>query len=170
MILTNRPDNVINANSIISSLSDDNGIKCVRKLSNIKFNSITIKCRDYKNRDQTTVSAELSVVNWGIVYNTPDPNMARNNLLSETINQHAPLFNKHVKNKPALWPNADVKAMMNHRDKLHQKFLKSRSDTDWNVYETAQNHATNIIRRAQETHYKSVLRDFQKKTQINSGK
>ena len=38
----------------------------------------------------------------------------------------------------------------------------SKSDTDWNMYKTAQNHATNIIRRAQETHYKSVLRDSQK--------
>ena len=97
MILTNRPDNVIIVNSIISSLSDHNVIKCVRKLNNIKFNPRTIKCRDYKNYDQTTVSAELSVVNWDIVYNTPDPDMAWNNLqqiLSETINRHAPLINK----------------------------------------------------------------------------
>ena len=42
VILTNRPDNVINANSIISSLSDHNVIKCVRKLNNIKFNPRTI--------------------------------------------------------------------------------------------------------------------------------
>ena len=67
VILTNRPDNVINANSIISSLSDHNVIKCVRKLNNIKFNPRTIKCRDYKNYDQTTVSAELSIVNWDII-------------------------------------------------------------------------------------------------------
>ena len=68
MILTSRPDNVINVNSIISSLRDHNVFKCVRKLSNIKFNPRTIKCRDYKNYNQTTVSAELSVVNWDIVY------------------------------------------------------------------------------------------------------
>ena len=62
VILTNRPDNVINVNSIISSLSDHNVIKCVRKLNNIKFNPRTIKCRDYKNYDQTkcrTISCKL---------------------------------------------------------------------------------------------------------------
>ena len=48
VILTNRPDNVINANSIISSLGD-HVIKCVRKLNDIKFNPRMIKCRDYKN-------------------------------------------------------------------------------------------------------------------------
>ena len=48
VILTNRPDNVINANSIISSLGD-HVIKCVRKLNDIKFNQRMIKCRDYKN-------------------------------------------------------------------------------------------------------------------------
>ena len=37
------------------------------------------------------------------------------------------------------------------------------------MYKTARNQATNIIRRAQKTHYKSVLRDSEK-TQINSGK
>ena len=91
--------------------------------------------------------------------------MAWNNLqqiLSETINRHAPLINKRVKGKPAPWLNADVKAAMNHRDKLHRKFLKSKSNTDWNMYKTARNHETNIIRRAQKTHYKSVLRDSEK--------
>ena len=163
MILTNRPDNVINANSIISSLSD-NVLKYVRKLNNIKFNPRTIKCRDYKNYDQTTGSAELSVVNWHIVYNTPDPDMAWNNLqqiLFEAINQHAPLINKRVKGKPAPWLNADVKAAMNHRGKLHRKFLNSKWNTDWNIYKTARNFATNI-RRAQKTHYKSVIRDSEK--------
>ena len=124
-----------------------------------------IKCRDYKNYDQTTVSAELSVVNWDNVYDTPDPDIAWNNLqqiLSETINRHAPLINKRVKGKPAPWLNADVKAAMNHRGKLHQKFLNLKWNTDWNIYKTAQNFATNI-RRAQKTHYKSVLRDSEKK-------
>ena len=55
--------------------------------------------------------------------------MAWNNLqqiLSETINRHSPLINKHVKGKPAPWLNANVKAVMNHRDKLHQKFLSRK--------------------------------------------
>ena len=51
---------------------------------------------------------------------------------------------------------------MNHRDKLHQKFIKSKSNTDWNMYKTGRNHATNIIRRAQKTQCKSVLRDSEK--------
>ena len=80
VILTNRPDNVINVNSIISSLSDHNVIKCVRKLNNIKFNPRTIKCRDYKSYYQTIVSAELPVVNWDNLYNTPDPDMTWNKL------------------------------------------------------------------------------------------
>ena len=45
--------------------------------------------RLYKNYNQITVSAELSVVNWDIVYNTPDRDMTQNNLqqiLSEIIN------------------------------------------------------------------------------------
>ena len=147
MILTNRPDNVINANSIITSLSDHNVIKCVRKLHNIKFNPRTIKCRDYKNYDQTTVSAELSVVNWDIVYNTPDPDMAWSNLqqiLSETINRHAPLINKRVNRKPAPWLNADVKAAMSHRDKLHRKFLKSKSNTDNKHYTACTKNALQV--------------------------
>ena len=60
--------------------------------------------RLYKNYNQITVSAELSVVNWDIVYNTPDRDMTQNNLqqiLSEIINWHAPLINKRVKGKPA---------------------------------------------------------------------
>ena len=63
VVLTNGPDNVINVNSIISSLRERNVIKCVRKINNIKFNPRTIKYRDYKNYHQTTVSAELSTVN-----------------------------------------------------------------------------------------------------------
>ena len=51
VILTNPPHNMINTNSIISSLSDHNVIKWVNKLNNIKLNPRTIKCRDYKNYD-----------------------------------------------------------------------------------------------------------------------
>ena len=51
VILTNPPHNMINANSIISSLSDHNVIKWVNKLNNIKLNPRTIKCRDCKNYD-----------------------------------------------------------------------------------------------------------------------
>ena len=51
VILTIPPHNVINANSIISSLSDHNVIKWVNKLNNIKLNPRTIKCRDCKNYD-----------------------------------------------------------------------------------------------------------------------
>ena len=72
-----------------------------------------IKYRDYKSYDQTTISAKLSDVNWDIVYNTLD----------------SPI-NKRVKGKPALWLNADVKLAMNHREKLHQIFLKSKSNPD----------------------------------------
>ena len=79
VILTNRQD-VLNANSIISSLSDYNVIRCVRKINNIKFNPRIIKCRDYKNYDQTNLSVELSVVNWDIVYNTPYLDMGWNKL------------------------------------------------------------------------------------------
>ena len=143
---------MINANSIIFSLRDHNGIKCVRKLSNIKFNLRTIKCRDYKNYDQTTISVELSVENWDIVYNTPEPDMTWNNLqqiLSETINRHAPLINKCVKATP--W--------LKHWLEYVQNYARN---TDWNMYKTARNYATNIIRRAQKTHYKSVLRDSEK--------
>ena len=51
VILTNPQHNVINVNSIVSSLSDHNVIKWVNKLNNIKLNPRTIKCRDYKNYD-----------------------------------------------------------------------------------------------------------------------
>ena len=83
-------------------------------------------------------------------------------MLSETINRHAPLISKRVKGKPALWLNADVKVSMNHKDRLHRKFLKSKSKTDWNMHKTTRNHATNM-RYAQKTHYKFVLRDSEKK-------
>ena len=51
VILTNPQHNVINVNSIVSSLSDHNVIKWVNKLNNIKLNPRTIKCRDCKNYD-----------------------------------------------------------------------------------------------------------------------
>ena len=51
VILTNPQHNVINVNSIVSSLSDHNVIKWVNKLNNIRLNPRTIKCRDCKNYD-----------------------------------------------------------------------------------------------------------------------
>ena len=162
---------MINANSIIFSLRDHNGIKCVRKLSNIKFNLRTIKCRDYKNYDQTTVSVELSVENWDIVYNTPEPDMTWNNLqqiLSETINRHAPLINKCVKATP--W--------LKHWLEYVQNYARN---TDWNMYKTTHETLIGICTKQHETtqrtlygvHKKPITSlswEILKKAQINSGK
>ena len=53
-------------------------------------------------------------------------------------------MNKCVRGKPPPWLNADGKAVMNHRDKLHQKSQRLKLNTDWNMYKTARKHATNM--------------------------
>ena len=59
----------------------------------LKYESETIRYRDYKNYDANVINHKLLNINWDGVYNSNSPNQSLNIIKSiskDTINRHAP--------------------------------------------------------------------------------
>ena len=83
-------------------IADYELIGCVRKLNYMKFTEKTITCRDYRSYDPTKLSKHLSNVDWDLIYNCHDVNLAWKifkDILSIVFNKFAPVITKRVRGK-----------------------------------------------------------------------
>lgn len=149
-------------NVIKSTLSDHDIIGCRRKINNIKIEPETITCRDYKSYDPAKVINELQNENWNSVYNSPNTESSWNALkqiLTRTIDNHAPLINKNVKGKKSPWLTREIKAEMNHRDTLMRKFRQSKTTTDFDTFKQQRNKVNDLVRKTKSRYHQTQLRE-----------
>ena len=78
LIFVNNNQNISYKTVIPTGLSDHDLIACVRKVNNVKYESETIRYRDYKNYDVNVINNELLNINWDGVYNSYSPNQSLN--------------------------------------------------------------------------------------------
>ena len=119
LIFVNNNQNISYKAVIPIGLKDHDLIACVRKVNNVKYESETIRYRDYKNYDVNVINNELLNINWDGVYNSNSPNQSLNvmkSILKDTIDRHAPFVTKRVKGKKSPWMSKEIKHHMNIRD------------------------------------------------------
>lgn len=105
LIITNRPSTISKSDVIATSLSDHDMVACVRKLNFQKFESRTIKCRNYANYNPTNLNDEISTIDWQPVYQETCVSVALeyfNRTLKSVFDHHAPVIEKRVRGKNAL--------------------------------------------------------------------
>ena len=78
LIFVNNNRNISYKTVIPTRLSDHDLIACVRKVNNVKYESETIRYRNYKNYDVNVINNELLNINWDGVYNSNSPNQSLN--------------------------------------------------------------------------------------------
>ena len=164
-IFVNNNQNISYKTVIPTGLSDHDLIACVRKVNNVKYESETIRYRDYKNYDVNVINNELLNINWDGVYNSNSPNQSLNvmkSILKDTIDRHAPFVTKRVKGKKSPWMSKEIKRHMNIRDQLYRKARKSKKQLDWVSYKRKRNFVKNEIQRTKKKLYlQRIKRHFQ---------
>ena len=131
-------------------------------MNNIKYETITIRCRDLNNYDESEINKDLLDAHWESVYNTESPNkawFAMHSILKGTIDRHAPFISKRIKGKPSPWITDKLKKEMNARDKLMRKARKTKNELDWDSYRRKRNFVNNEIKRSKRTYYKIKLQE-----------
>ena len=127
LIFVNNNQNISYKAVIPTGLKDHDLIACVRKVNDVKYESETRHCRDYKNYG--VINIELLNINWDGVYNSNSPNQSLNvmkSILKDTIDRHAPFVTKRFKGKKSPWMSKEIKRLMNIRDQLYRKARKCR--------------------------------------------
>ena len=73
--------------------------------------------------------------------------IAHNNFesaITETINTHAPMKRRKAVPKPAPFMNKELRKAVYKNRMLHNKFLKCKSDKNWEEYRKQRNYVTKI--------------------------
>ena len=112
------------------------------EVNNVKYESETIRYRDYKNYDVNVINNELLNINWDGVCNGNYPNQSLNVMkfiLKDTVDRHAPFVAKRVKGNKSPWMSKEIKRHMNIRDQLYCKARKSTKQLDWVSYKRKRN-------------------------------
>ena len=134
----------------------------VRKINCIKFNSKTIRCRNYAKYDHVKMCKELKEINWEPLYAYTDVNAACcfiKDKLTTVFNRHAPFIEKRVKDRFSSWLLSEIRQQMNNRDKALTKARKTN-----NIF-------TKLYEITVQTPYgkqrRNVIKTFQPRTAIN---
>lgn len=160
IILTNKPENLVQSEVIPTSIGDHEMIGCARKLNSNHYNVRLISCRDYKNYNPELLKSDLGKINWMPFYNESNVNDAwllLKSTLTNLYNRHAPIIKKNVRGKPAPWLNEDIKSIMNERDQLLRKSRRTKSNADSLAYKRKRNETNIAIKRAKSSYYKNLL-------------
>ena len=141
LIITNRPENIMNKDVFADSIADHDMIagSCSRKINNIRHNPKTIKCRNYTNYSPEELKSDVAKIDWSPVYDATDVDLAvqyNNCSLQLVFKTHAPHIEKRVKRRPCPWLDIDTKKLLNRRDQTLRKARKSKSNDDWKSYKT----------------------------------
>ena len=89
-------------------------------------------------------------------------------LFFDVVDDHAPVKIKKVRGKSKAWINSEVLDLIHRKDRLHRKFLASKSSSTIDVsakarvemeYKECRNLLTATIRQVKEEYYTSLIED-----------
>ena len=160
LIATNNPTAISNIIVHPLPMGDHELIGCVRKCNNIKYESKTVRYRDYKNYDHNILCESVRNINWKPLYEMNDVDMATNyftNSLKHVFDTNAPFKIKTIRGKPAPWLKKDIKRYIDNKNRLLRKARKSKKDEDWEEYKHARNKCNSKIKEAKRKYHRQLI-------------
>ena len=78
----------------------------------------------------------------------------------EGLNKHAPLQHKKTMSSKVPWITAEIKGLINERDKLKRKAIITKLETDyWSKYKKTRNQVNIKLKNAKTNYYSSKISD-----------
>ena len=157
IILVSTEAAILESGVLHSTISDHFPIYVITKLKVPKIPPTYITVRSYRKYDPTVFSTDLATKSDCLlsIFTEADVN-AKTKVLKETIqstlNLHAPIKTIKIRSRTNTFVAPDTKELMSTRDKLHQRFLKSRCKRDWEKYRESRNKVKVILKEASINH------------------
>ena len=135
LVLTNRPENISKSGVIHLGISDHSLVYLLYSIvqsTSVQFSLPKIRqtageIRNFKNFDESGFIQEISLLPRDMIYQSNNRNMCWQvwkSLLLGTLDRHAPLRQKRLRDNPVPWITPQIKQLMRNRD-----FHKTGSQT-----------------------------------------
>ena len=130
LFFTNKPENIINSGVVHWGVSDHSLTCGGRKISLCKTSPKIVESRNFRHYKTLQFKRDLSIALSNCDCSADDPNALWKQFrdrFNEVSNLHAPIRLKKVKSKYTPWLNEEIIRLMNYRDTLKKKAVKTKS-------------------------------------------
>ena len=141
-------------------VSDHSLICGCRKISFCKTSPKIVETRNFKHYKTLEFKRDLSIALSNCDWSTDDPNTLWKQFkdrFNEVSNLHAPIRLKKVKSKYTPWMNGEIIKLMNYRDTLKKKAVKTKSSRFHEAYKTARNDVNRLIKNTKASYFQEVI-------------
>ena len=113
--------------------------------------------RSHKNYDPTAFSSDLATKSDRLlsIFTETDVNTKTEvltDVIQPTLDLHAPIKTIKIRSRSNTFVTPDTKELMKSRDKLHQRFLKTRCKRVWEMYRESRNNVKVMLKEAAINH------------------
>ena len=159
-ILTNRKDMYWNSGTIDPGLSDHQMVYVSRKRKKLKRGFHYVKCRSFRHFVPEDFQKEVEDVNWNILYDCTDVNVAANILcttLVKIIDKHAPFTQLKLRDFAPPWLNTEFLGLVDAREYWSNKYKKSQSEYNLMQREIAKANAKELKEQLQQSYFEEQI-------------
>jgi hypothetical protein len=138
------------------AITDHKLIYCEFILKKEKMEPKIIRYRDFSRFNVQEAVKELSEMDWKGIMEIKGVDNIENAITSKILkvyDTHAPITNKKVTKRNAPWRNNEIKELIKKKNKLRNKYWKSRSERDWETYKSTRNELNKSIWRAKKNYF-----------------
>lgn len=152
VILTTHPRCFMHSNSITNSISDFHNLIFTIKRGKLPMPASEYNFyRSYKNFDQDEFNSHLQSIPFhvcDIFDDVDDAHWAFTTLLTDALNEHAPVKRRKYKRKSNPAMNSKWRRAMNYRTSLKTKYRKNRTKDNYELFRKQRNLCVSLKRRS----------------------
>jgi len=167
VILTNNKESFSNSGVIHLGISDHSLIYAIKKFTLPKRNQIFKEVRNYKRFNESDFIEDLSKMPWHEIQKYTNPNECWSmwkSLFEQTLDKHAPLIHKRIRDSSVPWITPEIKKLMKTRDYHKKKAVKTRSNVHWTNFRRLRNKVNIELRKSKSNYFREKINDCTKTT------
>jgi hypothetical protein len=157
---------VIDASAVLDykkkKITDHKLIYCELEVKKEKPTVKFVTYRDFSKFNTADAISMLQNVKWEAVLKMDDVgeiNSFISSAIKDVYDKHAPQVTKRVSKRKAPWRNDEIIMLTKLKNKLRNRFLKTKQNCDWEEYKKVRNRLNGAIRRAKRHFFTDKLAD-----------
>ncbi|CAB3993932.1 Hypothetical predicted protein [Paramuricea clavata] len=163
VILVSSKSIVYRSGVLLTSISDHLLVYAELKIKSPKQPSQYITARSFKNYVPNYFAADLADKSDCLlsIFDGDDVNAKLNifnHAIQSTLDVHAPIKTIKIRNRPCPFITQDLRNLMKERDRLHQRFLRTRDIIDWVNYKSYRNNVKRDLKKAENEYNSNEVR------------
>ena len=158
LILTNKPRSFQNTIVTETGLSDFHRlVSTMFKSTFEKLPPKELSYRSYKRFDKTNFCHDLDVrLSRCEIYNSPEPYKKLSEIMSDTLEHHAPLKKRKLRGNHKSFINKELSKLLMTKSRIKNKYLKWKSRENFLAYKNIKNKCNNMLKKCKKEHFNDI--------------